>query len=322
MIDPTHVFDAEDSIRPTVRETPIVHSRALSASVDAEIHLKLENLQRTGSFKIRGATNYVTTHLETLQETGVITASSGNHAQGVAFAANRYDLEATIVMPESTPRSKVEATESYGASIVLSGDDYGAAKERAYEIRDRDGATYVPTFDDWTVIAGQGTLGLEVLRTRPDCDVLVVPIGGGGLISGISLLVKGLNPSVRIVGVQADGASTIARSLEKGQATTLDSVDTVADGIAINSPGTKPLSVIESHVDEVVTVDDDAIEHALARLLETDKVVVEGAGAAPVAALLSGAIDVEGEVVVPVLSGGNIDLDVVGDIVQAELDRR
>lgn len=321
MIDLDSIRQAADNVVPTVRRTPLVESDTLAdATGAATVSLKLENLQRTGSFKIRGATNYVVAHEATLRETGVVTASSGNHAQGVALAASEHGIDATIVMPESTPTSKVQATKRYGGEVVIAGEDYQDAKARAHEIlADRDG-TYVPTFDDWDIIAGQGTIGLELREQADALDTVVVPVGGGGLISGIALALAGSDDSPRVVGVQADGASTIARSLKKGEAVALREVDTIADGIAINEPGSKPLDVIRSHVDEMVTVSDDGIERALVELLESGKIVAEGAGGAAVAAILEGTIDVTDEAVVPVVSGGNIDLDHLCAIVDQNAD--
>ena len=310
MIDLERIQQAADNIYKTVQPTPLVESESLTEATGAKsVHLKLENLQRTGSFKIRGATNYIVTHEDRLRETGVVTASSGNHAQGVALAAREHGIAATIVMPETTPKSKIRATKHYDGRVVLAGQDYQDAKEHARTILDDQGGTYVPTFDDWEIIAGQGTIGLEIHRELEACDVVVVPVGGGGLISGISLALTAFDPSPRIVGVQAEGASTMARSLNKGETVAIREVDTIADGIAINEPGERPLEVIRSCVDEMVTVSDTAIERALVDLLDSHKVVTEGAGAASVAAILEGAIDVEDEVTVPVLSGGNIDLD-------------
>lgn len=318
-LDRTAIEAAAERIRATVIATPSVYSRPFSNGLGAETHLKLENLQHTGSFKIRGATNFIAQLDEDDASSGVVTASSGNHAQAVALAAANHDIDAKVVMPESTPRTKVEATRRYGGTVVMAGEDYGDATVRARDIEHDDGRVYVPTFDDWDVIAGQGTIGLEVLEAVPDCSLVVVPVGGGGLVSGITAAVKQRSPHTRVVGVQANGASTVARSLEKGSVHELSSVDTVADGIAINSLGTKPFEVIERAVDDVVTVSDAQIRTHVAEVLERGKVLVEGAGATPLAALAAGEIEYDADdVVVPVLSGGNIDMTLAMDIVSGQ----
>lgn len=321
MINETDIADAMSRIRKTSLRTPVVRSGFLSDELGIEVYPKLENLQQTGSFKIRGATNFIAQLSAGQADAGVVTASSGNHAQGVAKAAMTYGIDATIVMPETTPRTKVEATRSYGATVVIDGEDYGDATTRAHEIERADGRTYVSTFDEWNVIAGQATLGAEILEEVPDCGTIVVPVGGGGLISGIALAVEHRSPDTRVVGVQANGASTVAQSLDKGSIQTLADVDTVADGIAINHLGEKPFEVIQEHVDLVLTVTDDAIKDALYDLLIQGKVLVEGAGAASVAALRDPALDLDtDDVVVPVLSGGNIDPSLVLNILETRLE--
>ena len=316
LLEKAAIAAAAERIRATAIRTPTVHSREFSSRLGVPTHLKLECLQHTGSFKIRGATNFISQLDEQEMTAGVVTASSGNHAQGVALAAEAYGIDAKIVMPESTPKTKVEATRNYGGDVVMSGEDYGDATVRAREIEDEEDRVYVSTFDDWDVIAGQGTIGLEILDAVPDCSLVVVPIGGGGLISGITAAIKQQSPETRVVGVQADGASTVAKSLQKGDIHRLSSVNTVADGIAINSLGRKPFDVIRHAVDDVVTVSDDQIRDEVAELLDQGKVLVEGAGATPLAALAAGDIEYgEDDVVVPVLSGGNVDMSVVGNIV-------
>lgn len=317
MADEAVITDAMKRIRRTAIRTPTVPSRMLTRELDTEVHVKLETLQSTGSFKIRGATNFIAQLSDAEAETGVVTASSGNHAQGVALAAETFDIDAKIVMPTTTPSTKVDATRSFGATVVLTGEDYGDATQRAHEIERTENRTYVSTFDDWAVIAGQATLGMEVIEAVPVCDMIVVPIGGGGLVSGVAAAVEHWSPSTRVVGVQATGASTVAKSLEKDSIQTLSSVDTVADGIAINNLGEKPFEVIREHVDDVVTVSDEAIEDALYDLLVGNKVLTEGAGAAPLAALRSGGIEAgPDQVVVPVLSGGNVDDELIAELIR------
>ncbi|MCU4973693.1 threonine ammonia-lyase [Halobacteria archaeon AArc-m2/3/4] len=320
MLEYADVLSARERVSETSRHTPLEHSYTYSDMTGADVNLKLENFQRTGAFKIRGATNRIATLSATEKEAGVVTASAGNHAQGVALAATRVGVDATIVMPENAPISKVKATESYGAQVVLDGRDYAEAADRAHEIEREEGRTYVHAFDDEYVMAGQGTIGLEILEDCPDVQTVVVPIGGGGLISGIATAIKAEHPDVRVIGVQAEGASSAASSLEKGERITLDAVDTMADGIATRSIGEGTFAVIEERVDEVVTVSDPEIAMAVVYLLERSKTLVEGAGAVPLAALLFEKFDVEaGETVVPVISGGNIDLNTLTTVVMRGL---
>ncbi|MDJ1432367.1 threonine ammonia-lyase [Halostagnicola sp. A-GB9-2] len=310
------ILDARPRVRETARHTPCEYSHTFSAMTDAEIHLKLENLQRTGAFKIRGATNRIATLSQAQKDAGVVTASAGNHAQGVALAATRTAVDSKIVMPENAPIAKVKATKNYGASVVLHGVDYSEAAERAHEIEREEDRTYLHAFDDPDVMAGQGTIGLEILEDCPDVDTVVVPIGGGGLISGIATAIKGQRPDVRVIGVQAEGASSAASSLEKGELVTIDSVDTVADGIATRSIGEQTFPIIQERVDEVVTVSDPQIATALVQLLERSKILVEGAGAVPLAAVLFEQFDYdEDEVIVPALCGGNIDMNMLSTVI-------
>ncbi|MFC4988234.1 threonine ammonia-lyase [Saliphagus infecundisoli] len=320
MLERSDVLAAEDRVRETARHTPLTHSYTYSAMTGADVRLKLENFQRTGSFKIRGATNRLATLPEGDREAGVVTASAGNHAQGVALAASRIGVDSTIVMPENAPISKVKATRSYGAEVVLAGVDYAEAAERAHEIEREEGRTYVHAFDDEAVMAGQGTIGLEIVEDCPEVETVVVPIGGGGLISGVAAAIKTETPDVRVIGVQAQGASSVADSLEKGEVVARDSVDTMADGIATRSVGECTFAHIREYVDEVVSVPDSEIAMAVVYLLERSKTVVEGAGAVPLAALLFEHFEVnEGEVVVPVISGGNIDLNTLTTVIMRGL---
>ncbi|ADB61901.1 threonine dehydratase [Haloterrigena turkmenica DSM 5511] len=316
MLELDDILEARERVRETSRHTPLERSHTYSSMTDAEVHLKLENFQRTGAFKIRGATNRIATLSEDQKDAGVVTASAGNHAQGVALAATRSGVDSKIVMPEHAPISKVKATKSYGAEVVLSGRDYNEAAERAHEIEREEGRTYVHAFDDEYVMAGQGTIGLEILEDCPDVETVVVPIGGGGLISGIATAIKEQNPDVRVIGVQATGASSAAASLEKGERVSIDEVDTIADGIATRSVGEQTFPYIQEYVDEVVTVSDPEIAVALVYLLERSKTLVEGAGAVPLAAVLFEKFDYdEGEVIVPALCGGNIDLNTLTNVI-------
>lgn len=320
MIELADVLEAEDRVADIARHTPLEYSHSFSTLTGADLHLKLENTQRTGAFKIRGASNRIKTLPPVDRDGGVVTASAGNHAQGVALAATRTGVDAKIVMPEYAPVSKVTATRHYGAEVVLYGVDYSEAAERAREIEASEGRTYVHAFDDPMVMAGQGTIGLEILEDLPDVETVVVPIGGGGLIGGIATAVKGHRPDVRVVGVQAAGASSAAASLRKGEIHSLDGVDTIADGIATRQVGELPFEVMQERVDEVVTVSDSAIAVALMYALERGKTLLEGAGAVPLAALLEEEVFYrDDEVIVPVLSGGNIDMNLLTTVLMRGL---
>jgi threonine dehydratase len=316
MIELEDVEGARERVAETARQTPLVYSYSFSSLTGAEVHLKQEMLQRTGAFKIRGATNRIATLEEAQLESGVVTASAGNHAQGVALAATRMGVDATVVMPEYAPVSKVKATRSYGGNVVLHGVDYDEAAEHARQLERTEGKYYLPAFDDDAVMAGQGTIGLEIVDELPSVETVVVPIGGGGLIAGIATALKGVDPSIRVVGVQAEGAASAKPSLEAGERVELDGVDTIADGIATRSVGERPFEVMQERVDEVVTVSDAEIAVAMVTLLERSKLLVEGAGAVAVAALLAERFDYdEGEVVVPALCGGNVDMNVLSTVI-------
>ena len=320
MLELGDVREARERVDITARHTPLEYSHTFSKMTGAEVYLKLENFQRTGSFKIRGATNRIMTLSEAEQEAGVVTASAGNHAQGVALAASRIGVDSKIVMPQHAPISKVDATRSYGAEVVLHGADYNEAAERAKEIKHAEERTYVHAFNDEKVMAGQGTIGLEIVDDLPETDIVILPIGGGGLTSGVATAVAERNPGARVIGVQAEGASSVAPSLDKGEIHELDSVDTIADGIATRRVGRKTFDVIEERVDEVVTVSDSDIAVALVYLLERSKTLVEGAGAITLAAMLTESFDYrEDETVVPLLSGGNIDLNTLTTVVMRGL---
>ncbi|GAB7094639.1 threonine ammonia-lyase [Halolamina litorea] len=320
MLSLADVEAARDRVDEVARLTPLEFSHSFSRMTGADVRPKLENFQRTGSFKIRGAINRIATLTEAEKEAGVITASAGNHAQGVALAATRAGVDAKIVMPEHAPIAKVEATRAYGGEVVLYGADYNDAQDRAHELEASEGRTYVHAFDDEYVMAGQGTIGLEIVEQCPEVDTVVVPIGGGGLISGISTALKESLDDVRVIGVQAEGASSVADSLKKGVRQEIESVDTIADGIATRSVGERPWEIIQQRVDEVVTVSDNEIALALTYLLERSKTMVEGAGAVAMAAVLSEAFEyADDEVIVPALCGGNIDLNDLTTVVMRGL---
>jgi threonine dehydratase len=320
MLSLADIREARERVSGVARHTPLERSRSFSEMSGADLHLKLENFQRTGAFKIRGAMNRVQTLSDAEREAGVVTASAGNHAQGVALAASRAGVDATVVMPKFAPVSKVKATRGYGASVRLEGVDYDEAQAYAHRLEREEGRTYVHAFDDPVVMAGQGTLGLEIVDDCPELDTVVVPIGGGGLISGVAVAIKERLPDARVVGVQAEGAASAAKSLEAGEVVEIDGVDTIADGIATRAVGDRTLEVMAEYVDEVVTVDDREIALALTLLLERAKTLVEGAGAVALAAVLSDAFEYDdGETVVAALCGGNIDLNRLGTVIRRGL---
>lgn len=320
MLSLSDIEAARDRVSDVALRTALESQRTFSKMTGADVQLKFENTQRTGSFKIRGATNRIRKLSDREREAGVITASAGNHAQGVALAAKRSDVDALIVMPEFAPISKVNATRSYGAEIELHGEDYADAQERAHELAAETDRTYVHAYEDPEVQAGQGTIGLEIVEDCPDVETVVVPIGGGGLISGIATAIKEKKPDTRIIGVQAEGAATVANSLTKEATNELDSVDTIADGIATGAVGENTLPIIDERVDEIVTVDDSEIASAMTLLLERAKTLVEGAGAVPLAATIEKKFDFAAEeTIVPVLSGGNIDLNLLTTVLSRGL---
>jgi threonine dehydratase len=301
---------AQDIVSHVARRTPMESSRFLAALAGVPVHLKCENLQRTGSYKLRGAFNRMSALTRDERALGVVAASAGNHAQGVAFAARELGIHATIFMPVGVALPKLEATRAYGADVVLRGDSMGETLDAAARFAEETGAVLIPPFDHADVIAGQGTLGLEILEQAPDATTIVVPIGGGGLAAGIASAAKqraaALGRTIRVIGVQAENASPYPPSLAAGEPTTVPVVPTIADGIAVYRPGELNFDIIRHAVDEVVTVTEDDIARALLVLLERAKLVVEPAGAVGVAALMTGAVRPDGPTVV-VLSGGNID---------------
>ncbi|MGH2750516.1 MAG: threonine ammonia-lyase [Actinomycetota bacterium] len=300
------IEDARQRLATVAVRTPLDRSRALSDRIGGEVFIKCENLQRTGSFKIRGAYNRISRLSDAESKAGVVAASAGNHAQGTALAASLNDIGSTVFMPRAAPLPKVEATKRYGAEIVLTGKDFAEAYEAAMDFARERGAAFVHPFDHPHIIAGQGTCGLEILEQLPSVNTIVVPAGGGGLVSGIAAAAKSLKSNVRAVAVQAEGAASFPLSLAQGRPTTLEVMSTIADGIACNTPGERTFAHVQALVDEVVTVSDDQIAEALVFTAERMKLVLEPAGAAGVAAAMLGLGELEPPVVV-VLSGGNID---------------
>ena len=320
MLSLEDVREARPHVSAVARHTPLNYSHTFSDLTGAAVHLKLETFQRTGSFKIRGAANRIAQLSEAERAAGVVTASAGNHAQGVALAASRAGVDAIIVMPQHAPVSKVKATRHYGATVVLHGEDYSEAQAHAKSLEREEDRTYVHAFDDRAVMAGQGTIGFEILEDCPEVETVVVPIGGGGLIAGVATAIKGRHPDARIVGVQAEGASSAAASLAKGEIEVLEGVDTIADGIATRQVGERTFEVIQERVDEVVTVSDSEIAVALVYALERGKTLLEGAAAVSLAAVLEEAFDYhDDEVIVPLLSGGNIDMNTLTTVIMRGL---
>jgi len=313
------IAEARDRIQHSIYRTPLMETSSLSSLTGFHVKLKPENLQKTGSFKIRGATTKMTLLGSAERQKGVIAASAGNHAQGVAYAAQQAGIDATIVMPLATSLAKVEAMRRYPAKLILEGQSFYEATDHARILQRETGATFVHAFDDLDVIAGQGTIGLEIVEEWPEVDTVIAAIGGGGLISGIATAVKEAKPKVRIVGVQAAGAASCKLALDKGKPAKLASVHTLADGIAVKQIGDLTLPIIQRLVDDVVTVEEDEIAAAVLHLLERSKIVVEGAGAVPVAALIYRKGIAKGENVVLVLSGGNMDVNMLGKIIDAGL---
>ncbi len=300
---------AYENVRPHVYKTPMLTSRSLSEACGLDVRLKAELFQRGGSYKVRGPLNKIARLTDEERARGVICSSAGNHAQGVAIAARHYGVKAVVCMAENATPAKVAATKGYGASVVLHGSIWDEANEKALELVEREGYTYVHPFDDPHLIAGQGTVGLEILEQFPEVEHVVVPIGGGGLISGISMAVKAFKPEVRVTGVESSGAPAMKRSVEKGGRVTLDRVDCIIDGLVVKRVGGNTCSVVSRFVDEIVTLPDAQIFEAVLWLMARAKLVAEGAAASPVAALLQGLVDAPaGTKTVCVLSGGNLDV--------------
>jgi threonine dehydratase len=307
---------ASNVIRDAIHVTPMLHSRTFSTMTGANVYLKPENLQRAGSFKVRGATYKISQLSERERRHGVIATSMGNHAQAVAIATQSFGISASIVMPEQAPLVKVMATQGYGARVVLHGSTFDDALAYARELQATTGAIFIHAFDDPDIITGQGTLGLEILSQVPSADVLIVPIGGGGLISGIAIAARTLKPDIIIIGVEAEGAASCRASLDTGEIQTLPQISTIADGIALKRPGELTFPIIQQLVDEVVTVKDEETIRAILLLQERCKLQVEGAGAVSLAALLHpGLLNLAGKEVVVLLSGGNIDMNLLGGFI-------
>ena len=317
MLTLDNVYRASYALKNIIRKTDVIYAPKLRS--DAEIYLKTENLQITGSFKVRGS-YYKMSRLSAEEKArGVIACSAGNHAQGVALSAQKNGIKAVICLPDGAPISKVEATKSYGAEVCLVEGVYDDAYKKALSLRDEMGYTFIHPFDDEDVIAGQGTIALELAEQIPDLDAVIVPVGGGGLISGIAYTIKTLNPNVKVYGVQASGAPSMVNSIHDGKIETLPSVSTIADGIAVKCPGSLTYEICREYVDDIVTVTDDEISAAILALMEQHKLVTEGAGAIAVAAAMFGKVDIKGKKTVCLLSGGNIDVTILSRVINRGL---
>lgn len=316
------IHAARTRIAGVVHKTPIIKDEKLTASLGTRIYLKAENLQRAGSFKIRGAYNMISQLSEEERAKGVVTASAGNHAQGVALAAKLNGIKATIVLPEFAPLTKIVATKAMGAEVIMHGQTFDEAVDHSRELQKEHGFTYVHAFDDDRIIAGQGSIGLEIAESRSKVKTIVVPIGGGGIISGIAIAAKETIPGVRIIGVQAANVAPVRVSIEAGKPVEIDYKPTIADGIAIKRPAERTLAIIKEYVDELVEVTEEEISDAIFHLAQNAHLVVEGAGAAGVAAIMAGKFKIaEGERVCSVLCGGNIDGNVLARVIEQVLVR-
>ena len=317
MLTLDNVYRASYALKGVIRKTDVI--RAPKLNKDADIYLKTENLQITGSFKIRGSYYKMTTLSAEEKAKGVIACSAGNHAQGVALAAQKNGIKAVICLPDGAPISKIEATKSYGAEVCLVEGVYDDAYKKALELRDECGYSFIHPFNDPDVIAGQGTIALELIEQIADMDAVIVPIGGGGLIAGVAYTIKMLNPSIKVYGVQASGAPSMAKSVENGEIIELAGVSTIADGIAVKKPGDLTYELCKKYVDKIVTVTDDEISAAILALMEQQKLVTEGAGATAVAAAMFNKVDIKGKKVVCLCSGGNIDVTILSRVIKRGL---
>lgn len=315
------VKEAKENLKGVARRTPLFYSSTFSNMTGYNVHLKCENKQKTGSFKLRGAYNKVCSLTQEERSKGVIASSAGNHAQGVAYAATAFGIKSTICMPATAPQAKVNATKGYGAEVIQHGEVYDDCYAKAVEVQKETGATFLHPFNDEYVMAGQGTIALEILEDLPEADAIIVPIGGGGIIAGIAVAAKALKPSIKVIGVQADIIASSKASLEAGKVVTVNGAKSIADGISVKTPGDKTFEYIKKYVDEIVTVTEDEITYAMFNLMERSKLVVEGAGATPLAALLAGKVKDAGKNVVCVVSGGNVDIAIAGKIIERELTK-
>lgn len=309
------ILEAAKHLKGVIKETDFCYSETLSELTEGDVYLKLENLQQSGSFKIRGAYNKMIHLSDEEKDCGVVASSAGNHAQGVAISASKLGIKSTIVMPKSAPFAKIYATRKYGGEVVLHGEVYDEAYEKAIEIQKAAGMTFVHPFNVPYVITGQGTIGLEIMEEQPDLDVILVPIGGGGIAAGVALAAKTINPNIKVIGVQTKNAPSMYESLRCGHVEVMPVNKTIADGIAVGEPGDLTFSIIKEYVDEIITVSETEISQAVLLLLENCNLVCEGAGAVSVAAIMSKKLDLKDKKVGAILSGGNIDINMIESII-------
>ncbi len=319
MLEISEIFNAAAVLKDVARKTAIIPAPRINP--ESEVYLKTENLQLTGSFKLRGAYYKISQLTDEEKARGVIACSAGNHAQGVALGATHNGIKSLICLPAGAPMSKIEATKGYGAEVCLVPGVYDDAYAKAIQLRDEHGYTFVHPFDDPKVIAGQGTIGLEILEQMPDVEAVIVPIGGGGLISGVAFAIKTLRPEIKVYGVQSSGAPSMAASLQEGAIRHLNSVSTIADGIAVKEPGVNTFELCNRYVDEVVTVSDEEIAAAILALIEQQKLVAEGAGAVSVAAAMFNKVPIKGKKTVCLVSGGNIDVNTLSRVITRGLSK-
>ena len=312
--------EASEVVKEATQETKLVFSQYLSNQTGNKVYLKPENMQFTGAYKVRGAYYKLSTLSDEDKKKGLITASAGNHAQGVAYAASKNGVKATIVMPTTTPLIKVNRTKSYGADVVLYGDVYDEACAHAYELAEKEGYTFVHPFDDLAVATGQGTIAMEIIKELPTVDYILVPVGGGGLATGVSTLAKILNPNIKVIGVEPEGANCLQESLKAGEVLTLPSVSTIADGTAVKTPGSKIFDYLKNNLDDIITVPDEDLVVCFLDMVENHKMVVENSGLLTVAALKY--LNVTGKKIVSILSGGNMDVITMSSVVQKGLIMR
>ena len=312
--------EAYEVVKEVASETKLVYSDYFSAQTENKVYLKPENMQLTGAYKLRGAYYKISTLSEEERKKGLITASAGNHAQGVAYAAKCYGVKAAIVMPTTTPLIKVNRTKSYGAEVILNGDVYDEACAYAYQLADEKGYTFVHPFDDLDVATGQGTIAMEIIKELPLVDYILVPIGGGGLAAGVSTLAKLLNPKIKVIGVEPAGANCMQESIHAGKVLTLDQVSTIADGTAVKTPGTNIFPYVSQNLDEIITVEDEELVVAFLDMVENHKMIVENSGLLTVAALKH--LNVKNKKIVSILSGGNMDVITMSSVVQQGLVMR
>lgn len=312
--------EASEIVKEATQETKLVFSQYLSSQTGNKVYLKPENMQFTGAYKVRGAYYKLSTLNEADKKKGLITASAGNHAQGVAYAASKNNVKATIVMPTTTPLIKVNRTKSYGADVVLYGDVYDEACKKAYEMAEKEGYTFVHPFDDLAVATGQGTIAMEIFKELPTVDYILVPVGGGGLATGVSTLAKILNPNIKVIGVEPEGANCLEESLKEGKVVTLPGVNTIADGTAVKTPGSKIFPYLQKNLDGIITVPDEDLVVSFLDMVENHKMVVENSGLLTVAALKY--LNVSGKKIVSILSGGNMDVITMSSVVQKGLIMR